>query len=95
MAPGQPAVNGPEAVAAYYQSIFDAYEPTLSSRYVDVRVSGDLAYGQGFAEVTLVPEGGGEATTSVSKYLNILERQPDGSWKTTHDTWNGNAPAAE
>jgi len=29
---------------------------------------------------------------SISKYLNILERQPDASWKTTHDIWNDNAP---
>lgn len=88
MAPGEPAATGPAAVAAYYQSIFDAYDPTLESRYVEVEVSGDLAYGRGIARVTLVPEDGGAATTTVSKYLNIVARQPDGSWKTTHDIWN-------
>lgn len=92
MAPGQAAGIGKEAVQAYYQSIFDVYVPELSSHYEDVEVSGDLAYGRGFAEVTLIPREGGAPITSTSKYLNILKRQPDGSWKTTHDVWNGNEP---
>jgi ketosteroid isomerase-like protein len=29
---------------------------------------------------------------STAKYLNILEKQSDGTWKTTHDIWNGNEP---
>ena len=92
MAPGAEASIGQEAVQAYYQAIFDAYVPELSSHYEEVEVSGDLAYGRGLAEVTLTPRKGGAPTTSTSKYLNILKRQPDGSWKTTHDVWNGNEP---
>jgi uncharacterized protein (TIGR02246 family) len=95
MAPGRPAATGRAAVAAYYQSVFDAYEPTLDSRYEEVDVSGDLAYGRGIAEVTLVPKDGGEPIASTSKYINILERQPDGTWKTTHDIWNANEPPGE
>lgn len=92
MAPGQEAKEGPEAVEAYYQTIFDAYIPELTSHYEEVVISGDLAYGRGEATVTLTPRSGGSATTSTSKYLNILNRQPDGSWKTTHDIWNSNEP---
>jgi uncharacterized protein (TIGR02246 family) len=90
MAPGQPASQGKEAVQAYYQSIFDTYQTSLTSYYDEVKVDGDLAYGRGFAEVVLTPKAGGEPVTSTAKYLNILQRQPDGSWKTTHDIWNGN-----
>jgi len=93
MAPGAPAAQGREAVAAYYQSIFDEYEPVLESYYEEVEVSGDMAYGRGEAKVTLTPREGGPTTTSTSKYLNILQRQPDGSWQTTHDAWNANKPA--
>jgi uncharacterized protein (TIGR02246 family) len=90
MAPGAPAAQGREAVAAYYQSIFDEYKPVLESYYEEVEVSGDMAYGRGEAKVTLTPREGGPTTTSTSKYLNILQRQPDGSWQTTHDAWNAN-----
>lgn len=92
MPPNQPADTGRAAVAAYYQSLFDAYDPELSSRYVDVAVSDSLAYGRGIATVTVTPEEGGDPVTSTSKYLNILEKQPDGTWKTTHDIWNANTP---
>lgn len=90
MAPGKPALKGRQAVQDYYQSLFDEYDPQLESRYEEVEVSGDLAYGRGFAKVTLVPKNGGAALVSTAKYLNILKRQVDGSWKTTHDIWNGN-----
>ncbi len=90
MAPGAAPKVGPEAVEAYYQSIFDQYETRLNSSYDEVEVSGGLAFGRGTAEVTLLPKNGDSTTTSVSKYLNILQKQPNGEWKTTHDIWNGN-----
>lgn len=90
MAPGKPALTGREAVKKYYQSIFDEYDPQLESYYEEVKVSGNLAYGRGFAKVTLTPKSGGPALVSTAKYLNLLKKQTDGSWKTTHDIWNGN-----
>jgi uncharacterized protein (TIGR02246 family) len=92
MAPDQPVLKGREAVAAYYQSLFNTYIPALKSYYDEVEVAGDLAYGRGTAEVMLTPKQGGEALKSTAKYMNILKRQPDGSWKTTHDIWNSNEP---
>ncbi len=90
MAPDKPAMQGREAVQSYYQSIFDEYVPGLNSYYDEVEVSGDLAYGRGFAEVVLTPRQGGQTLRSTAKYINILKRQADGSWKTTHDIWNSN-----
>ena len=90
MAPGKPPMKGPEKVEAYYQGIFDEYETELKSFYDEVKVSGDLAYGRGTAEVTLRPKNSDTVITSVSKYLNILQKQSNGEWITTHDIWNGN-----
>jgi uncharacterized protein (TIGR02246 family) len=90
MAPGGQTKTNPAQVRAYYQSIFDKYQTGLESGYEDVKVDGDLAYGRGYAKVRLKDKVTGEETMSTAKYLNILERQPDGSWKTTHDIWNGN-----
>ena len=92
MAPDTPTLQGRTAVEAYYQSIFDQYLTGLESRYDEVEVSGTLAYGRGFATVTLTPRAGGTSLTTTAKYLNILKKQPDGTWKTTHDIWNGNEP---
>lgn len=90
MAPGTPAQTGKTAVEEYYQSIFDEYETSLNSFYEEVEVSGDLAFGRGFAEVELISKTDGDTVYSTSKYLNILQRQEDGSWLTTHDIWNEN-----
>jgi len=90
MAPGSPAQTGRNAVKSYYQSIFDEFKTSLVSYYEEVQVSGNLAFGRGVAEVKLTPHDGGETINSTSKYINILERQADGSWLTTHDIWNDN-----
>lgn len=89
MAPGSKATSGRQAVERYYQSIFEEYATSLESGYVDVKVSGDIAYGQGYAKVRLIPHAGGDTLHSVAKYINILQRQENGSWLTTHDIWNG------
>ena len=90
MAPGSSAQTGRSAVEEYYQSVFDEFETSLNSYYEEVEVSGDLAFGRGIAEVELTPKSGGDTIYSTSKYINILQRQPDGSWLTTHDIWNDN-----
>jgi len=90
LAPAMKSGKGREAVRNYYQSIFDQYKTFLESGYEEVKVSGDMAYGVGYAKVKLVPHSGGDTLFSTAKYINILERQADGSWLTTHDIWNGN-----
>lgn len=90
MAPGKPAATGKAAVQQYYQSIFDEYATRLESHYEEVEVSGNMAYGRGFAKVILFPKKGGDSLVSTAKYLNILRKQSNGIWKTTHDIWNGN-----
>ena len=90
MAPDMTSMIGREAVRGYYQRIFDQYRTFLESGYEEVRVSGNLAYGVGYAKVKLVPHNGGDTLVSTAKYINILQRQNDGSWLTTHDIWNAN-----
>jgi uncharacterized protein (TIGR02246 family) len=90
MAPGMNSTTGREAVREYYQDIFDQYKTFLESGYEEVKVSGDLAYGRGYAQVKLVLHSGGDTLVSTAKYINILERQENGSWLTTHDIWNAN-----
>jgi len=90
MAPGGPTKRGRAAIEAYYQAIFDEFFTELDSGYEDVQVDGNLAYGRGFAKVKLTSKKDGSVSVSTAKYLNILEKQADGQWLTTHDIWNGN-----
>lgn len=95
MAPGMHASIGQKAVVEYYQAIFDEFDVVLKSYYVEVEVSGNMAYGRGEAIVHATSKIGGEESISKSKYLNILERQDDGTWLTTHDIWNANEIATQ
>jgi uncharacterized protein (TIGR02246 family) len=90
MAPDMSTMTGRQAVRGYYQRIFDQYKTFLESGYEEVKVSGNLAYGVGYAKVKLVPHNGGDTLVSSAKYINILLRQEDGTWLTTHDIWNAN-----
>jgi ketosteroid isomerase-like protein len=56
----------------------------------EVRVAGDWAYSRGTYSATLTPKAGGEPREDSGKYLTILERQSDGSWKIARDCFNSN-----
>jgi len=92
MAPDKPALKGKAGVQNYYQDIFDEHQTALKSHYEEVKVSGDLAYGRGHAEVALTSRTSQQVRKSSAKYINIMKRQADGRWITTHDIWNGNEP---
>jgi ketosteroid isomerase-like protein len=77
-------------VEAYYQGIFNMYHTELESTYEEVKVDGKLAFGRGVAKVILKNKTDNTIQISTAKYLNILEKQADGKWLTTHDIWNNN-----
>jgi uncharacterized protein (TIGR02246 family) len=54
----------------------------------EVRILGDWAYVHGTYEVETVPKWGGEPKRYGGKFLDVLERQVDGSWKIAVDCHN-------
>ena len=59
-----------------------------------VEGSGDLATATGTYTMTLTPKKAGAKPlpTEDGKYLEVLKRQDDGSWRLVYDMWNFNAP---
>jgi ketosteroid isomerase-like protein len=55
---------------------------------------GDLAYAVGTYRATLTPKktGGKPMPTEEGKYVEVLKKQADGSWKIVYDMWSSNAP---
>jgi len=92
MAPGAPAVIGKEQIRAKYESIFSQFIFTMAITNNEVRVAGDLAFSRGTYRASITPTAGGETTEIAGKYLTILERQADGSWKIARDCFNSNVP---
>jgi ketosteroid isomerase-like protein len=53
-------------------------------------VFGDWGYMWGDAEGLITPGDGSEPTGVSSKWMAVVQRQPDGSWKTYRDIYNSN-----
>ena len=57
----------------------------------EVSGTGDLAYAHGTYSYTVtLPDG--SPLTEQGTYVNIFRRQPDGSWRYTHNIWHSNSP---
>jgi ketosteroid isomerase-like protein len=71
--------------------------PTLTdftAPVVEVVGYGDLAYVRGTFEVTMSGPGLPGVMTERGKYLSILRKQADGTWKLAIDIWNSDLPIA-
>ena len=83
----EPAITGREAIGEHYQEFFDQTPSKILLRPVETRVAGDWAFER--IEMTMtMPGGGGNAMEAQVKYLWILERQKDGSWKIARAIYN-------
>ena len=91
--PNEPLVNG-EAVKKYNVDMTDGFSGPIELTTTVVEGRGDLAYSVGVYRATLTPKKAGAKPLPVEegKYLEVLKKQPDGSWKIVYDMWNQNAP---
>jgi len=87
LAPGQPMTRGKQAFEEIYESRMEkATGGTHSNELVEYGVEGDLAYQVGTYAVADAnpPEQG--------KFVNILKRQADGTWKVAVSIFNSDTP---
>ena len=89
--PNMEMVSGKEAIQAFWKSAMAMGVRRLNLETVEVGYDGDLAYERGVSTVTIQPEGGQEMTER-GKYVVVLKRQADGSWKLAVDIWNSDLP---
>ena len=95
MPPNAPAVIGKGQLRAENESMFGEFILKMVITNKEVRVAGDLAFVRGTYTFSLTPKAGGETIMNDGKYLSIVERQADGSWKFARDCFNDNAPPKE
>lgn len=96
MPPNEPAVVGMEAILAWNQAL--AEEVTVTEAILsteEMEVAGDWAYRRGTYSMTMTMAGEADPVTETGKFVEIWQRQADGSWKITRDLWNSDEPPAE
>jgi uncharacterized protein (TIGR02246 family) len=82
------SVEGKAAIQQHLSEIFTEYTGNISITPGDTEVSGDMAHEPGTYTLTLTPKGQGNPVMENGKYLVVLKRQGDGSWKIHHDMDN-------
>ena len=94
MPPNEPTVTGIDNVRNWFKATTDQFNVAGKYSNANVTLAGDWAFEQYVGELTLTPKKGGKPTVEQFKGMHIYRRQPDGSWRITHDVFNSPAPAA-
>jgi len=94
MAPDEPPRVGKAKIREAMQPAFDAF--ALSNMIInteEVRILGDTGYSHGTYTFDMTPKAGGETTGVSGKFLDIVQKQVNGSWKIAIDCHNYNGPS--
>ena len=93
MPPDVPRRMGIQQIRSEMQPWFDNFNMSNSTiNTEEVRILGDRAYSHGTYTYDITPKAGGETKRISGKFLDILEKQADGSWKISIDCHNYNQP---
>ena len=94
--PMEPPHQG-EAAGKYWVDVLNAFSAPAELTTTAVEGRGDLAYAVGSYRLTLTPKKAGAKAlpTEEGKYIEILKKQADGSWKIVYDMWSPNAAPAK
>ncbi len=95
MPPNEAEEVGKEVMRESFQRYFDEMTSEGDGVAVDVQVAGDLGFVRGTWSGTNTQKAGGESVQEDSKWLEVLQRQADGSWKIVCEIWNNNNPPSE
>jgi len=87
--PDNPIARGKAGVQAFYEEQLMQLTPSsLSISPEEEAVMGDWGYGAGTWAATATLKATGATVRLDGKYLNVVKRQADGSWKIHRHTWN-------
>ena len=91
MPPGAPCRVGKDEIRQGMQPLFDLDAIRIAVQPEEVQILGDWAYTHGAYEFEMAPKRGGKTGRCSGKFLDILEKQVDGSWKIAIDCHNYDA----
>ena len=91
MEPDLAALEGKQAIQTWYEAFLKDNAVKCAITPLETQVAGDWAYVRGNYTSTFTPKSGKPMEVS-GKYLDIVKRQPDGSWKIYRGMLNSNDP---
>ena len=89
--PNMPPQKGRTAIRAFWGGFFEAYTVRFEINSDVVEGRGDLAYNMGHYRFSAVPKAkANPGVADEGKFLEILKKQSDGSWKYVVDMYSSN-----
>lgn len=86
--PGEPIVQGRPAIEEYWRGAIESGGiRDVSVETMDAHSSGSLGYETGSFVLT-VNGPDGEPMVDRGRYVELLRRESDGTWRSTHGIWN-------
>ena len=86
--PDSPALKGWEAIRLSLQNEFKGVKLEAALDVIEVASAESWAFARGCYRIAVIQGEGGQRTEAVGNWLDILRRQPDGSWKIARSTWS-------
>jgi ketosteroid isomerase-like protein len=92
--PNLPVQRGRDAVKAFWGGFLDVYTVRMEIGSDTMEGRGDLAYNVGHYRFTAVPKAkGAPGVADEGKFVEVLKKQADGSWKYVVDMYSSNLAA--
>ena len=88
--PGEPPVVGKDRIRARNGAVLAKFTFNMRITNEEVSAADDWAFARGSYTATLTAKEGGQTVPIDGKYMTILKRQSDGSWKIYRDMFNSN-----
>ncbi len=95
MPPDAPANRGKQAVEEYYRRGFELFSVEVTwpvEGTEEIIVADGWAFHVSEYIQWFTPKAGGEKNEVRGKIIEILQQQPNGSWKFAREIWNRNSP---
>ncbi len=93
MSHGSPVVLGAATIREKTKTSMLKFDKKFELHLDEITVSGDFAYVLGVYTARFVPKAGGNPSLTDGKFLTVLRRQDDGSWKMIWDLPTSNIAA--
>jgi uncharacterized protein (TIGR02246 family) len=90
--PNAPAAQGSAAIQGFYSGMFEQNTVEVSSTSDETVAAGEWAFGRGAFSLKITPKAGGDAMQDSGKYVVIIRRQADNSWKVARLIFNSDMP---
>jgi uncharacterized protein (TIGR02246 family) len=89
--PNLPPQKGRNAIRSFWAGFLNAYTVRFETGSDVIEGRGDLAYNLGYYRFTAVPKAKADpGVADEGKFVEVLKKQPDGSWKYVVDMYSSN-----